>query len=1039
MRQRTIISGITAALLASAAGTATAAPVLRAQVTQRGDFVLIGNTLGHDCGPGVPTPVVGMVGACGGQTGDNSPDVFWSADTPMMGQAAANNMIAVANARSTAVLTLPPGATVTHAFLYWSARTTLGGPADLTATLERPGGFSENVMAIDSASTVFAGSLYQSVADITPIVQMHGPGAYRLSGVDSVNLVGLNEPQVSTGWWMVVVYADASEQLRSIAVHDGLEQAADGAPVEATIMGFTVPPAGYNAKLGLVAYDGDDTTGDRFYWNGKEIFDAINPVDNIFNSTRSYLGSPVSVVGDLPQLTGTARSMSGIDLDVLDITSSVTPGETSANIAATLEGVDTYVLGGIITSITTRTPDLSSSTKVVVDLNGGNLTPGDELAYLISVTNTGDDAAVNTVLVDDLPPEVTYVPGSIEITAGPNPGGKSDMPTDDQGEFDGANNRVTVRLGTGADAMNGGTLDMGASTTVRFRVTIKPDTAGAILNQATITAAGLQGTPEAGYVTDGNGGDPGSPPTQVTVDSDGDGLSDEDEGAAGTNPMDADSDDDGVLDGGEPDWNMDSDGDGIINALDGDSDNDGLFDGTELGFDCSDPATNTAAGSCIPDADMGATTTDPLDSDTDNGGVSDGSEDANLNGQIDVGELNPNDPTDDMGVVDTDNDGLSDATEATIGSDPNDADTDDDGVLDGAEPNPSIDNDGDGLANVFDVDSDNDGLFDGTEMGFDCSNPQTNTAAGTCIADADMGATQTAPLDADTDNGGVPDGAEDVNHNGVTDNGEIDPLNGADDATVPDADGDGLPDAYETSMGSDPNDADTDDDGVPDGLEPNPTVDTDGDGNINVIDPDSDGDGLLDGTELGYDCTGPGTNTANCKPDLDPTTKTSPLDADTDDGGVVDGGEDANGNGQVDAGETNPLDTTDDEPCTTDVDCGDATSGKVCGPLMGCIDGCRGAEGNGCPTGQECTSMDSTIGTCFDPSASSSSSSSSSGMGGAGGAGGAGGDGGAADGGVVAVGGGCDCSVTNSGDDARGIALLGLALIALHRRKRRST
>jgi clumping factor A len=50
--------------------------------------------------------------------------------------------------------------------------------------------------------------------------------------------------------------------------------------------------------------------------------------------------------------------------------------------------------------------------------------------------------------------------------------------------------------------------------------------------------------------------------------------------------MDADSDDDGVLDGSEPNPGLDMDGDGLIDVLDVDSDNDGLYDGTEMGKGC---------------------------------------------------------------------------------------------------------------------------------------------------------------------------------------------------------------------------------------------------------------------------------------------------------------------------------------------------------------------------------------------------------------------------------------------------------------------
>ena len=286
-------------------------------------------------------------------------------------------------------------------------------------------------------------------------------------------------------------------------------------------------------------------------------------------------------------------------------------------------------------------------------------------------------------------------------------------------------------------------------------------------------------------------------------DSDNDGLSDDEEIQAGTDPLDADSDDDGVADGDEVAYEMDSDGDGLINALDPDSDNDGLFDGTELGLGCDDPATNLAANACVPDADNGFTTTDPIAADTDGGGATDGSEDANLNGAIDAGETDPTagQGADDASVVDSDGDGLGDALEATLGTDPNDGDSDDDGVIDGLEPNPSHDTDGDGVLNSSDPDSDDDGLFDGTEMGLDCSDPETDEGQGNCIPDGDAGATTTSPLLADTDGGGELDGDEDDDKDGVIDPGETDPNDPSDDET-PDCDtSDDCPDGQICDMG----------------------------------------------------------------------------------------------------------------------------------------------------------------------------------------------------------------------------------------------
>ncbi|MDI1448627.1 hypothetical protein [Polyangium sp. 6x1] len=432
--------------------------------------------------------------------------------------------------------------------------------------------------------------------------------------------------------------------------------------------------------------------------------------------------------------------------------------------------------------------------------------------------------------------------------------------------------------------------------------------------------------------TSGNGAD-----DSTNTDTDGDGLSDGFETGIGTDPNDADSDDDGLPDGEEPNLTLDSDGDGLINPLDPDSDNDGLADGTESGKDCSNPGTNPAAGNCVPDGDLGATTTSPIDADTDDGGVSDGSEDKDLDGVVDAGETDPTagHGDDDSLNPDSDGDGLSDDLEGSLGSDPNDADSDDDGVPDGQEPNPADDTDGDGIKNVLDPDSDGDGLKDGTEMGKGCSGDGTDPAAGNCVADGDSGATTTSPVDPDTDDGGLSDGDEDADKDGVVDPGETDPTkgHGGDDDGDADDDDDGLTDDEEATIGTDPNDGDSDDDGVLDGDEPSPNVDTDGDGLVNALDPDSDDDGLFDGTELGKDCSAAGTDATagHCTPDGDMgATKTDPLEADTDDGGLSDGEEDKNKNGVVDPDEKDPNDKTDDVPSSSDGDGIDLTGSGFC-------------------------------------------------------------------------------------------------------------
>ena len=125
MRKIRPISSLIALATALVPAVVQAAPVLRKQIDQRGDFVMFGNTLGFECAnnAGVPTPTLGTVSCPGGQGNvvrDTAPDIFWRSDEPMAGQALASTTTTPGQARSTAVLALPAGATVTYARIYWA-------------------------------------------------------------------------------------------------------------------------------------------------------------------------------------------------------------------------------------------------------------------------------------------------------------------------------------------------------------------------------------------------------------------------------------------------------------------------------------------------------------------------------------------------------------------------------------------------------------------------------------------------------------------------------------------------------------------------------------------------------------------------------------------------------------------------------------------------------------------------------------------------------------------------------------------------------
>jgi len=262
--------------------------------------------------------------------------------------------------------------------------------------------------------------------------------------------------------------------------------------------------------------------------------------------------------------------------------------------------------------------------------------------------------------------------------------------------------------------------------------------------------------------------------------------------------------------------------------------------------------------------------------------------------------------------LDRDNDLLPDYLELYAGLDPLDMDFDDDGLGDGEEDanHNGLVEAGESDPRLFD--SDGDGLSDGLEAGRTNGLTGSGEILGTnparFIADADP-STTTDNHKRDSDADGLDDGVEDVNHDGRMDIEETDPTN-------PDTDGDGLNDWGEYNLYTSPFDVDSDNDGLSDGDEDINGDNEIGEGETSPIFFDTDGDGLSDGLEVGLvdgyaDPDGGGRLKATRMdifiPDADPATRTNPTKADSDDDALGDGEEDANENGRVDTGETDPA------------------------------------------------------------------------------------------------------------------------------------
>ena len=367
---------------------------------------------------------------------------------------------------SAAVWSPPAGSTVLYASLHWSSQS---NDADRNEISFLPPGAStyQTVTGTVSAN----GSLYQSTADVTSIVQASGPGTFWAGNV--ANIEARNR---YAAWSLVVVYENPTLPVRNLSVFEGFGRVTSSfQQLDVPISGFLTPPFGaVNAEIGVVAYEGDrNIQGDQVLidtdagagTNFVNLTDASNPQTNFGNGSISDAGA-----ADVSGTPGYVNNLS-IDIDEFATVNTLDNAATDTTIRFQTTG-DWWYPGVLTTAIDLFVPEFPVITKTVTDLNGGDAVPGDVLEYSLFFTNTGNDGALNSVVRDPIPPNTTYVPGSLLVDGV----SRSDAAGDDVGEFDGT--EVIAYVGSGATSSSGGTLNPGDSAEVTFQVTVETPASG---------------------------------------------------------------------------------------------------------------------------------------------------------------------------------------------------------------------------------------------------------------------------------------------------------------------------------------------------------------------------------------------------------------------------------------------------------------------------------------------------------------------------------------------------------------------------------
>ena len=439
---------------------------------------------------------------------------------------------------SSADLSLPAGInTIKLARLYWGGRVRKGDFDLSLDTFRRvkirygnSGTYTEYAAAQLDKNTIGSGinsiNQYQAYVDITPFIQANGTGTYTVGNV-AASVGAVDNGGNYAGWGIVVVYENlAASDYNSVRVYDGFQQVYNGGLAQVssvTLTGLNVPSGPISmrdAKMGAMVWEGDAKyKQDYLKINGNNFYNQLNAIDNPWNGTITDTGNHVTSKN--PNFT----NQMGIDIDQFFVGNGygIKPGDTDVSLEFGTES-DQYFPGLFTFQIKTNEPTIVID-KLVKDANNNQIAEANEvLTYTLKGRNIGTGNANFCVVTDTLPKSVNYVPGSVKFIscAGLEPNiTLTDNKYDDQVDFINSSNVLVFRIGSGADAANGGILSSQQAFEIEFKVTVNdPGTYGyvpPIINVARITAfsdAGVKSTDDGTAILEPMGG-----PLPVTLKS----------------------------------------------------------------------------------------------------------------------------------------------------------------------------------------------------------------------------------------------------------------------------------------------------------------------------------------------------------------------------------------------------------------------------------------------------------------------------------------------------------------------------------------
>jgi gliding motility-associated-like protein len=279
----------------------------------------------------------------------------------------------ITSSSSAAQLNMSPSDRIVRAYLYWAG----SGDGDFQVNLNGNPLTADRTFSHERFFSPSTFTYFSAFKDITSYVQATGNGTYTLSDLDISAFEALHYSRKTNfaGWAILIVYENPSLTLNQLNIYDGLQGVPDALQINLTNL-FVLNNT--NAKAGFIAWEGDSQLPtETFSVNNIAISNAMNPINNVFNSTNSITGS---------------NTLYNMDLDVYEIDNYVAIGDTSASITLS-SSQDFIMINTVITKLNSQLPD---ATVVINNVATACNSRDISINYSVYNTNSTEILPANT-------------------------------------------------------------------------------------------------------------------------------------------------------------------------------------------------------------------------------------------------------------------------------------------------------------------------------------------------------------------------------------------------------------------------------------------------------------------------------------------------------------------------------------------------------------------------------------------------------------------------------------------------------------------